>query len=80
MCQLIEEVLTAAAQAGAAPAEIRLGRRQMEQFRKWGVRFAIGGPATEGPTDAYDNIPVIEVDEETHRSVRCVNGRELILD
>jgi len=80
MCQLIEEVLTAAMQANVTPARIRLGRRQMQQFREWAVRFVSRGAPTPGPSEEYAGIPLDEVNEETHRSVIDADGQELILD
>jgi hypothetical protein len=79
MCQLIEEALTAAHKGGVEPTEIRLGRRQMSAYRAWATRF-VPGPPTAGPSEAYDDIPVVAVDKESHRGIVGADGEELILE
>ena len=80
MCQLIEEALAAATQGGMTPTEIRLGRRQMEEFHRWAARYMSRGAPTQGLSDSYDDIPVVEVNRESHRSVVGADGHALVLE
>jgi hypothetical protein len=80
VCELIEQALVQAEQAGLTPTEIHLGRRQMEEFLAWCASKPVGKTTGPGPTHSYNGIPIVEVHKETHRSVVAAEGRVLRID
>lgn len=79
MCEFIEEALTLVERAGKTPIEIRLGRRQFQDYLDWSAQYTSSSP-TLGHQHSYNNIPIAQVNKEIRRSILCDDEHELILD
>ena len=81
MCEILEEVILSGQQAGLEPiAEIRLGRRQLGVFTEWCQSKGIADAPSPGNRHEYNGIPIVEVDKDSHRSVKGSGERLLILE
>jgi hypothetical protein len=81
MCETLEEAILSGQQAGLEPiAEIRLGRRQLEAFAEWCQSKGIACATSPGNRHEYNGISIVEVDKDSHRSVKGSRERLLILE
>ena len=80
MCQILDEAILAAQQAGMEPiARIELGRRQFEEFVEWCESKGIATSPSPGNPHEYDGIPIVQVDKESRRTVIGGTGDQILI-
>jgi hypothetical protein len=81
MYKPIEDALDAALKAGRKPVEIHLGAHHLRGFRAHAATYMSGGAATRGPSESYNDIPIVEdITYENRLAILCSDGHKLVID